>query len=332
MSQTTLKKQTTKEPYDPDKGIKELADTLISLMEKDINPFRREWSPEADHLNFTTGEYYQNGNLITLEIYKLAQGHKLPYWAGFKQAQKWGCKIKKGSKSAIILRPITISTTKPLDESKPDGLQVETGHSFTIFRPTRVFNIGCFEGSTPENQKKLDDRISELQEKHKADNHQPLDDRLKNVHDVVVTNYIDKHLKDFSNTGNEAFYDTVFDCISVPDISRFSNNENYYSVVCHEACHSTGSQERLKRDGIVKQCGFGSALYAEEEIITECAAFLLCRELKIGTTDDQHASYLKSWCSKLRKEPKFINTILGQAVKAKNFILNPPKLDISDNT
>ena len=70
MSQTTLKKQTTKEPYDPDKGIKELADTLISLMEKDINPFRGEWSPEADHLNFTTGEYYQNGNLILTKLYE----------------------------------------------------------------------------------------------------------------------------------------------------------------------------------------------------------------------------------------------------------------------
>ena len=87
----------------------------------------------------------------------------------------------------------------------------------------------------------------------------------------------------------------------------------------------------VKRDGIVKACGFGSELYAEEEIITECAAFLLARELKVSTTDDQHASYLKSWCSKLRKEPKFINTILGQSVKAKNFILNPI-VDKSDNT
>ena len=109
MTQTTVKKQSKKEPYNPDKGVQELADTLISLMEKGCNPFRKEWSPEAEHMNFTTGEYYQNGNLIALEIYKLAQGHKHSYWCGFKQAQKWGLKIKKGSKSAIILRPININ-------------------------------------------------------------------------------------------------------------------------------------------------------------------------------------------------------------------------------
>ena len=332
MTLTPVKKQTKKEPYNPDKGIQELADKLISVMEKDINPFRREWSPEADHMNFTTGEYYQNGNLICLEIDKLAQEFKYPYWCGFKQGQKWGLKIKKGSKSAIILRPVTIKTTRPLEESKPDGLQVETGGSFTIFKPTRVFNISCFTGSTPENQKKLDDKIASLQKQHEATNFDPLDKRLQKVHEIVVTNYIDKHLRDFSNKGNQAYYDVLFDSITVPDRTRFSNNENYYSVVLHEACHSTGSQERLKRDGIVKACGFGSELYAEEEIITECSAFLLARELKISTTDEQHASYLKSWCSKLRKDPKFINTILGSAVKAKNFILNPPKLDKKDNT
>ena len=331
MTTTTVKKQTNKEPYNPDKGVQELADKLISLMEKGCNPFRKEWTPEADHMNFTTGEYYQNGNLICLEIDKLAQGFEYPYWCGFKQAQKWGLKIKKGSKSAIILRPITINGKRPLDESDPDGLQVETGNRFTIFRPVRVFNIACFVGSNPENQKKLDNRIAELQKQHEATNFEPLDDRLKRVHDIVVTNYIDKHLKNFSHKGDRAYYDVLFDEIVVPDITRFSNNENYYAVVMHEACHSSGSQERLARQGIVKACGFGSELYAEEEIITECAAFLLARELKVSTTDDQHASYLKNWISKLRKEPKFINTILGQSVKAKNFILNPI-VDKSDNT
>ena len=41
MTQTTVKKQTTKEPYNPDKGVQELADKLISLMEKGCNPFRK---------------------------------------------------------------------------------------------------------------------------------------------------------------------------------------------------------------------------------------------------------------------------------------------------
>ena len=33
MTQTTVKKQTTKEPYNPDKAVQELTDKLISIME-----------------------------------------------------------------------------------------------------------------------------------------------------------------------------------------------------------------------------------------------------------------------------------------------------------
>ena len=64
-------RQSKKQQYDPNKGYEELAQSLIELMEKGVNPFRRSWTRESQHTNFVTGDEYQNGNLICLEIARI---------------------------------------------------------------------------------------------------------------------------------------------------------------------------------------------------------------------------------------------------------------------
>ena len=105
---TSATRQSKKQQYDPNKGYEELAQSLIELMEKGVNPFRRSWTREAQHTNFVTGEQYQNGNLICLEIARITRGYKSPYWCGFGQAKKYGLKMIKGSKGSIILRPVAM--------------------------------------------------------------------------------------------------------------------------------------------------------------------------------------------------------------------------------
>ena len=95
---TSATRQSKKQQYDPNKGYEELAQSLIELMEKGVNPFRRSWTREAQHTNFVTGEEYQNGNLICLEIARITRNYKSPYWMGFGQAKKYGLKMIKGSK------------------------------------------------------------------------------------------------------------------------------------------------------------------------------------------------------------------------------------------
>ncbi len=85
---TSATRQSKKQQYDPNKGYEELAQSLIELMEKGVNPFRRSWTREAQHTNFVTGEEYQNGNLICLEIARITRGYKSPYWMWICSSQK----------------------------------------------------------------------------------------------------------------------------------------------------------------------------------------------------------------------------------------------------
>ena len=68
---TTSAPRKSKKEFDPNKGYEELANSLIQIMEKGTNPFRRTWTSEQQHTNFITGDAYQNGNLICLEIARI---------------------------------------------------------------------------------------------------------------------------------------------------------------------------------------------------------------------------------------------------------------------
>ena len=59
----------SKKEFDPNKGYEELANSLIQIMEKGTNPFRRTWTAEQHHTNFVTGDPYQNGNLLYYQSY-----------------------------------------------------------------------------------------------------------------------------------------------------------------------------------------------------------------------------------------------------------------------
>ena len=144
---TTSAPRKSKKEFDPNKGYEELANDLISIMERGVNPFRKSWTKEAQHTNFVTGEQYNNGNLICLEIARLTRNYKSNYWCGFSQARSFGLSIIKGSKGSIILRPVAMK--KPLldDNGKPikDALGNPEYSCWTIFVPCRVFNLDCFQ-------------------------------------------------------------------------------------------------------------------------------------------------------------------------------------------
>lgn len=307
----------SKKEFDPNKGYEELANSLIQIMEKGTNPFRRTWSSEQQHTNFVTGDAYQNGNLICLEIARICRGFTSPYWMGFSQARSFGLKIKKGSKGSIILRPIAIKK-ELLDTNGKPVLDINGNKeftAFTLFTPCRVFNLDCFEKS-----EKLNKRLAELT-KEVAVNHSPVS--AKEAKAIKqLQNYMDTQNIDFQQTGNSAFYDPIFDSVTVPTQNRFETNSLFVSVVSHELGHSTGHKKRLNRKGITDNSAvFGSDLYATEELIADTCSFLCCNEFQIDSNDDIHASYLAGWIKVLKKEPKHLLTVIGQAVKAKNLIM-----------
>ena len=307
----------SKKEFDPNKGYEELANSLIQIMEKGTNPFRRTWTAEQQHTNFVTGDPYQNGNLICLEIARICRGFTSPYWMGFAQARSFGLKIKKGSKGSIILRPIAIKKELLDTNGKPvrDALGNIEYTAFTLFTPCRVFNLDCFEKS-----EKLINRLAELN-KEVAVNQTPVS--AKEAKAIKqLQNYMESQKIDFKQCGNSAFYDPENDSITVPTQNRFESNSLFVAVTSHECGHSTGTKKRLNRKGITdKTAVFGSDLYATEELIADTTSWLCCNEFQIDSNDDIHASYLAGWIKVLKKEPKHLLTVIGQAVKAKNLIM-----------
>ncbi len=314
---TTSAPRKSKTAYDPNKGYEELANSLIELMEKGVNPFRRSWTRESQHTNFSTGDEYQNGNLICLEIARITRGYKSPYWLGFGQAKKMGLSIIKGSKGSIILRPVAIKKELLDSNGKPvkDALGNPEFSAFTLFIPCRVFNLDCFKKTD-----KVEKRLQELN-KEVAVNHTPVSAKEAKAIKQLM-NYMDSQKIEFRESGNSAFYNVSNDSITVPNKERFTSNSLFIACTSHECGHSTGTKKRLNRQGITdSKAVFGSDLYATEELIADTISFLCCNEFQIDSNDDVHASYLDGWIKVLRKEPKHLLTVIGHAVKAKNLIL-----------
>jgi antirestriction protein ArdC len=314
---TTSAPRKQKKDFDPNKGYEELANSLIEIMEKGVNPFRRSWTAEQQHTNFVTGDAYQNGNLICLEIARICKGFTSPYWMGFSQARKFGLRIKKGSKGSIILRPVAIKKELLDTNGKPvkDALGNTEFTAFTLFTPCRVFNLDCFEKSP-----KLEARLAELN-KEVVVNQSPVSAKEAKAIKQLMQ-YMDSQKIVFSECGNSAFYNPDLDSITVPNQNRFTSNSLFVAVTSHECGHSTGSKKRLNRKGITdKTAVFGSDLYATEELIADTCSWLCCNEFQIDSNDDVHASYLVGWIKVLKKEPKHLLTVIGQAVKAKNLIM-----------
>ena len=96
--------------------------------------------------------------------------------------------------------------------------------------------------------------------------------------------------------------------IVIPLYEQFRDGESYYSNLFHEMCHSTGTDELLKR---LKPVSFGSKEYAREELVAELTAALTAQYYGMSKhIKDDSAAYLKSWLQSLKEDASFIKTVL----------------------
>jgi len=124
---------------------------------------------------------------------------------------------------------------------------------------------------------------------------------------------------DIIEQGSKAFYRPSTDEIHLPTRDRFDRPESFYAVALHEATHSTGHLSRLARnfDG-----RFGDESYAFEELIAELGASFLCADLGLApVTLDDHARYIDSWLSVLKRDKKAIFTAASHAAKAHDYLM-----------
>lgn len=333
---TTRTKSRTKKPrrdYEAD-----LVNGLIELMEAGTNPWQRDWSSTTDsvHRNMITGHIYRGSNPALLHLQMMLRGIDCPLWVPTAAARAKGWMPVKGSKQACIVQPffvdkeLTDSDDKPVLDDKGDpeilkGCLAGFRYRGCLYNALDLRGADVYDydelpkghqgpkrliSSAAENQAALESAIeaaSNLNEQVKSE-----PERLLGAETVlgeweVKVNWM----------GGKAFYSPSADMIQLPARKDFLSASGLYATWAHEVIHSTGHKSRLDRD---LSGGFGTESYAEEELIAELGAFLLCSRLNISSKPENHASYLNSWIRVLKESPKFLKTAFSKATRAANCV------------
>lgn len=105
------------------------------------------------------------------------------------------------------------------------------------------------------------------------------------------------------------------------DVQRLwwtASSHGVYGVWIHESGHASGAKHRLDRDLTGR---FGSAAYAQEEIIVELLSGLILADLAIAHHPrPDHAAYIASWLEVIKNHPKAIFAAASKAQQAADWM------------
>lgn len=233
--------------------------------------------------NFETGNAYNGMNIMTL----LEKGFKDSRWLTFNQIKKLGGSVKKGSKSTPIFFMKPVEKTTLNEETREE----ETNRYF-LMQSYNVFNMEQTENIKYEPEVK------------KSATNNPISDYIQTI---GIEEY----------RGSPA-YAQKDDCIFMPNISEFENEDEYYSTYFHELTHATGHRSRLDR--FEKHTVFGDESYAFEELIAELGSAFLSMEHGIEPNSKKQADYLDHWIKALKERPQILYSAASQATKGVNYL------------
>ena len=316
----------------------DLVNGLIELMEAGTNPWQRDWSSTTDsvHRNMINGHIYRGSNPALLHLQMMLRGIDCPLWVPTAAGRANGWLPVKGSKQACIIQPffkdkeLTDTDGKPVVDSNgdPEVLKGELAgfmYRGCLYNALDLRGVDVFDydelpkghygpkrliSSAAENQAALEAAIasaSSLDEHIKSEPQRLLGAETVLGEWEVPVNWM----------GSKAFYSPSTDKIQLPARKDFLTASGFYATWAHEVIHSTGHRSRLDRD---LSGGYGTESYAEEELVAELGAFLLCARLNISSKPENHASYLNSWIRVLKESPKFLKTAFSKATRAANCV------------
>lgn len=282
----------------------EVTDQIVALLEAGTVPWRKPWNVTAP-TSMSSGKPYRGYNRLILSF--LGSEYDSPFWGTYKQITEQGGQIRKGEKSTLV----TLWKRMERDVKDANGAPVmvdgkpET-RSFMMVRGFNVFNA-C--------QADWADGMPSKFTPTKGCDFEP---------DEAAQKVADRYFADgpqLQHGWDRACYVPTFDQVQMPDATTFVDVDSYYSVLFHEAAHSTGAAKRLNRDGITDFAGFASHSYGFEELVAELTTAMVCATVGIETTQEASASYLANWIATIKGDPKLIIQAASQAQKAADLIL-----------
>lgn len=240
--------------------------------------------------NRKSGKTYSGVNVLMLWLAAMEAGFCSSSWLTFKQARELGGSVKKGSKGVQVVYFSTVEReTTNRETGEIDTRAVGFLKSYTVFNLEQCESIedGIVRRTFTGNE----------------------------AAELVMT----RSGASIIEQGGKAFFRPSTDEIYLPERTRFTADEGFYSVAMHELTHWTGGNGRLAREFSGR---FGSEAYAFKELVAELGAAFICADLGlIPATMADHASYIQSWLKVLKHDKKAIFTASSQASKAHAFLM-----------
>lgn len=275
----------------------EVTQTIIDSLERGVVPWR---SPilgrgKAGHpTNLESDRPYAGVNVFLLALAGWSAGYGSRYWLTFKQALARGGSVRKGERSTLVV-------FWKLYETKDR----ETGEASTVpvLKHYHVFNAEQCDGiTTPETTDLI-----------------PTEFRPIDAAQAIANGYVGG--PSVTHAGSRAFYRPSTDAVVLPEATRFTSGEEYYSTLFHELAHSTGHSSRLDRKLDTDLQPFGSPDYAKEELVAEMASAFLSAEAGIRpAVIENQAAYVAGWLKSLRDDKRLVVTAAGAAQRAADWI------------
>ena len=279
-----------------------------------------------------SGSPYMGMNAFLLSLHAAENSYKMPIYMTHLQAKKEKVHILPGSKSVPVFKwgmNIKDKEGKFVSEEDYRKMSEEQQKECTVFPYLKYFNE--FNIDQTNYKEKYPDKYEKLlsnfvdPDRNKADTNGMYNNEALNKVIEEKDGWICPIVLDPSKG---AAYSPGFNSIHIPPKENyrlhegnaeetFKDGQEYYSTALHEMAHSTGHESVLKRDGIVKFDGFGSPSYAKEELVAELTAAMVSSTLGFDKRiTENSAAYLKGWAAALRKEPKYIISVMSDVNKA----------------
>lgn len=328
--------QKTKEPSKVDAALQRFAEMLIKRMEEMQKDWHKGWIGGGSMFGLPqniSGRTYEGSNAFLLFLHTAENGYKAPVYMTYGQLYKEGAHVLKGEKAVPVFKwgfSIKDKDGKKVTEEEFDNMTDDEKKEckrrpFLKIYPE--FNIDQTNMSEV-NKKKYDAVVSQFR---KTDVPTITDgmyvnkaiDRMMEKQEWVCKIQYDKEEKG-------AYYSPAKDIVVLPTKAQFrihpddpeecfKDGQEYYGTALHEMAHSTGHPSRLDR---LKPAAFGSPEYAKEELVAELTSAMVGNTLGFDRRiSDNNVAYLQNWTSALRKEPKFIVSVMADVNKASRIII-----------
>lgn len=319
-------------------ALQTFADMIIDRMEViEASNWKQGWIDGEAMIGLpqnVTGRVYTGSNAFLCQLHTMKKNYKVPVYFTIKQIKDLGAFPKKGEKSIPIFKwglsihnretgeKVTLEEYGSLPKEERD-------EKYKVIPYLKIFNEWNIDQTNLEevNKEKYDALLSKFEAKEiKDDNgmysNAAIDQMLASQSWVCPIEYTQQNPSALYNKSRDVIIVPRKDQFNISDTPEeiYKDGEEYYSSLIHEMAHSTGHENRLNR--LSSDGKFGGEEYAKEELVAELTAAMVGSALGFDSRiRDNNTAYLKSWMSALKKEPKFLLSVMSDVNKASAMVI-----------